>query len=1265
MKNLLTVAGLFGVLLVFGLFVASEVSEAQTSVVASLLDLPAPPPPNPLSENSRSKRSEEFFSKKKVPDDDAPIEDLLDYWKAQNRFDPQTDFTVKPSSETLRRIFAEIEKEPETLAAFLNVLPRGNKEAAEFVKKIYDNGLGASGGGDDDDTIETHQLPEIKNWLTYNTDYFIEDLYKAAQQARDADEYVTNQQEVLALAALDWDRARPLLERMLANGAQPVSQTLARWAFYRHAVQENDAGDAERFRKDLQATVENKSGKPGDRDLAMDALVLAGDFEGRDEWYYKLLADETLHDLRSSQNSSYTGLTTLLNHSAPEKYLARMLELVRSDNRAVRSAAARNLSTLLDEKNLEVVRALLPWLENPDWAKQTGGERRLLVDALSKIEISESVPGLIAVLNEKASDVSADPDEDGVMSNTNVRTMSGGAARENYPFRNAAINALAKQKDVRAISPLRQLLPLVEEYERGNVVRALLASRGFSVPEQVEALEAVAQSVVAQMSAEEQLVKAQAQLRENYESLQNVTNAVQGETPQTVVPPRITVETNTAVVVNSMSNRNAARTYNPSDIKFVLGNQLVSISEIDGELVAAVINRIDELDKKNPPLAFALRKILQNWSGAAVNSLLLRDLKNGKSDANAVVKLLSVRGDLREKQAGEVHDLRAGDNPVALGVAACLLEDANGYDQILAGANADAKTAMLACARLVRAKLPVPTVAENLRAADKTLALAAERYLESEDSPEARRIVLSLHPNEAKILGATTAFTVANAKNFTPNRFLTELFSSVGDAPVMPYYMLYLYQDALEADEKLLQKEVKETEELLGVYAYDKNFIRIYKDKAVFSWEEDEARYRERPLSGEEFNRVKSYVAAQRADEMPPFLSACDGCESKELLMLGRTGGRRVFYRASRAPAFFAELERMFGEMREPPAQLRYRLEKSVAGLEVLFADENLQARTVWKIADDFRVLVDDRQRRKQIDGELNRLDELDMAKEDFDYEAGEPTLQKRRKQREYENFSWRKYEIEQRKLGDAVAQPPAIGYIPLRDGSAIQASDQQWKARTAANLEIRVGETDGLYKIVRGQTTKIRAGNYDKPAVTPDGRWAVLTKYDEETGAALVRVNLLTGKEFKIKTEENQHFEAVAFDASVNKMLIFSRTQSYHHYEAEEAAQTNGKYFLLDAETGLMQPGKGEFRPLAQQTFRALQPTATADEFWAAIPDAQKKETRVGIYNAKTFAFKLLLAVPQIKFDSMNLWADESAGKIYFVYEGHLLALPLPKAGK
>jgi hypothetical protein len=76
------------------------------------------------------------------------------------------------------------------------------------------------------------------------------------------------------------------------------------------------------------------------------------------------------------------------------------------------------------------------------------------------------------------------------------------------------------------------------------------------------------------------------------------------------------------------------------------------------------------------------------------------------------------------------------------------------------------------------------------------------------------------------------------------------------------------------------------------------------------------------------------------------------------------------------------------------------------------------------------------------------------------------------------------------------------------------------------------------------------------------------------------------------------------------------------------------------------------------QQTFRALQPTPNPFEFWAAL--ANGEDTVIGRYSSRTFTFKPLLKLSKIRFNSMDMWTDEPAGKVYFVYEGHLLGLQI-----
>jgi hypothetical protein len=1143
---------------------------------------------------------------------------------------------------------AEIEKNPATVTSFVNILPE-NQDSAEFVKRMYD-ALPEEGDG------ERYQRESLKQWLRFNSNFFSSDLERISQTVGDSGEYVTNQDELLALTRVEFSKAEPILNRLYNDPTQPVSQTLARWALYKHAIATDSFGDIEKYRDELKATVEDKTAGPGNRDLALDALVKEKEWSGRDDWYYSLLEDETLADLRVN-GRSYTGLTTIIYHAPPEKYIPKMLEFLKSSNQTVRNAAVRNLALVISKEHPEVIEALLPWLEDRKWAKELGGERSRVVDALQSVTMPASVPGLVEVLDEKESRQFPAPF---IGSNSNFRVevppppmanvAVGTGGIDSYPLRSSAISALAAQKDTRAVPALRRVLTEVEEYERTGVIRAILLSRGYSIPEQVDALETAARS------ASEQEAEATAGEATADDSGGGEFRIV--GRPATMGAPMVSTE------AYRYANSNSAAPYvrraiSGDEIKSILGNLLVENPDAEEPLVTAVLDRIGVLERREPRTAEALRKILRGWNGPAINAMLLKDLKNGKGTVDTVVKVLSLRKELVEKQIQAVYDIRGGV-PIAVAVAACLVNDPGEYEGILSGESTELKIALLACARLVRAELPVKTVAEYLGAADKTLATAAERYLESNDSPEARAAVLAIHPNEARIMGATTYFAPGDAK-MASSDYLTELFASMpGGISIYPYYLTANYAQDLRATEKKLQKEVKEDSELLGIYAYDDNFIRIFKDRAVFSWEEDPARYNERTLEPEEFNEFKSFLAENHVDQLPPFLSESGEEEEGdpvELLMLGRQGGRRVFMKSGTTPEFFDRLDKAFEEMRKPPAKLHYWLEKDLPGLEILFADDNLKAKAVWKSDADLRLLVEDQALRAQIDKELERQELTDSSVDDYDYEKGNEINQKRRLARFFDHLSWRK--VGKDSAAEAAAQPPEVEVIPPRDNYGVPASER-WKARNAT-IEIRA-DSEGLYKITGGRMTKIRPGFYAKPLILPSGRWALATRYDE--GGGLVRVNLSTNKEFPVDLPDYNMVEPLAFIPSINRVLIRGVIYGDHDHESEEEEEPQGMNFFIDPETGAVQPARGEVRPLAQQTFRALQASATPGEFWAAIPDEAKNETTIGLYNAKTLTFKPVQKLPRIIFDSMDMWVDEKENKVYFVYTGHLLGLPIKRPG-
>ena len=1262
MKRTIRAAAFCLSLLIGGFYMLFGVAAAPEDPIDALLRLPAPPPPNPLVIRATGRNYDPNARNGQPPGDDASIEELLEYWAMHQRSITRMGHQPEMSDKVFERLTAEIEKDPTKLTSLLGSFPM-NERSADFIKRMYDQGLDAG------------LRRTVKEWLVVNSKYFTNELFQRASAVRDTETYLSNHDELLQLVRLDYERARPIIDRLAANGNSKATGILAKWARYINAINTNSTGDIERYRDELKAIVEDKSLSAAYRDLAMDALVVEKEWSGRDDWYVSLLADETLHDL-----GGYTGLTTLINVSPADKYIGKMIELLKSSNAAVRAAAIRNLVLKINADKPEVIRALLPWLEDAKWAKDVGGSRQRLVSILAEIEMPEAVPGLIAILDEKgkvpdyASAANAMANAANSMSNAYRRPTANAPAvnaapqvipeREAYVYRAAAVRALAKQADPRAAMPLRRALSEADIYERNEIVRALIKCKGFTVIEQVDALEfevkayANAANVAANSMANAANAAANAvAAASNYAaSYSNSLITHYPESPTWQKPGPMTAE----------------------QLKIVLGSQLREDREPSDDLATAVVERIGVLDKRDPKVSKQMRAVVINWGNAAVNLMFLRDLKENKADSDAILRLLAKRKDLREKQSSDVHDIRNG-NPAAIGIAACIFEDANDYLPILDGDNIEVKRAFLACSRLVRAPLPVAKVAELTRSTSKPLAKAAELYLESEDSPEARAIVLGLHPGEMKIMGATTAF-IPDDSVVNNHELLYSLFASNESIPVF-FNGEEAITGPLALKEKELVKELRTDEDLKGVYAYNKQYVRIYKDKFVLSWDEDESRYRERQMDKNEFEGLTAYLAANRVDELPPFLQ-CDGegdhgyCQSRELLMLGRSGGRRVYMNGP-PPAFFVGLDKIFEDLKQTRGKSKYALAREVPGLELILDDSDLHAETVWKNGSDLRVAVSSRAVRKRVEAEnKRRAEEAQAAAAESENEEGLAAagalLTELEETRYYEGFSWRR--IVGSTDAGLVAQPAGVDLIPIKDGHPAQATEESWKSRFGAN-EVRSGD-DGLYSVFNGRATKLIAGNFGFPLVTTNGRWVISTRAGtEDDNGGVVRINLATRRVFPVDIEDYQTLEPSAYIALINKVLLTPNREEYygHDYEGEYGEEYDSgeddtvayehdpdSLWLLDPDSGLVTKPKGEFRPLTHQTFRPLQKATGPNQFWAAIADHDKHSTDVGLYDARTFTFKSLLRVPKIAFNSMSMWVDEAEKKVYFVYRGHLLSLPL-----
>jgi HEAT repeat protein len=1263
----------FCTLLLVGLaFLLFPRVDAKTDPLKAFLDQPAPRPPNPLVKpRTRPNANVRMLNetRNKIPADDAPIEEIIQYWASLSSTYSAERHMPRPSDTVLGRLYAEITKDPTYLPRLLNVLP-ADQRTVEIVQQNYEReGLGG--------IYSKSQRNQLKEWLTLNSTNHSEDLVRRASSVHEDGEYLTNHEDLLALTRLDYTQAKPIIDRLYGDSSKKVPQVLARWARYRHALQTGSISDINTYRGELKAVVEDKSATPAMRDLAIDAIAREKEWPGRAEWYFSLLGDETLADIKVN-GRSFTGLTTMVLMSPDEKYIDKMLELVKSENKTVRSAAARNLSLRLNTGNLEVLRALLPWLDDPKWSHDYNNSRNLYINKLAYSDIPESVPGFIKLLDEQAevslrysSNTAANRPMPTIANANRAANAAGVAAdamaqaarmvedTERFPYRTTAIEALARRKDPRAAPPLRRLLTEVDIYGRTRVVNALLACNGFTIQEQLDGLEVAARGVQTRIEAEDL-------------PLDTTANAAMLAANAAANAAMLAANRAANARVNNEEEfmRMMQRPMTAEELRAYIGQQLTQQSEISDELAVALVDRIETIEAKEPKMAAAYRRMILGWTNSAINRLLLRDVKRGIADLPALNRLVGLRTLLREKHTAELAELRSGKG-VGAGLASCIFESPEENAVLVGTDDADAKIALFGCARLIRSPLAIAKVAAELRSANPLLKLAAERYLESEDSPEARAIIRGLYPTEVKILGARNCFVVENS-SLAIDDYLYVVFQSAGILDRWEACSLGRTGAALVKTEKSLVDEVKKDTGLLAVYSFDANHIRVYKDHALFSWDEDDSRYRERRLSKNELESFKAYLARKDADEMPPYVPCtAPYCSAKELLMIERTGGRRVYF-TSEDPSgsgdheFVTGLLGIFRQWKEQPSTLKYSMSREIPGLEVVFASDDLKAETIWKgDGNDIRIVGSVTAIRKSVNDKIQNLEHVEDEDEEIDYEA---TARKRNDLYEktlYEGYGW--YKLVNGGAESGADRPPQVDFIPARDGHAVQPTAEQWKARTAT-VEIRASET-GLYKIVRDKLVQVRQGAYTSPVISPDGRWVIASKKEDEGLSSLVRIELGTGKEVALGGEDAQNYSPITIAPLINRALIAESFDGYEdNYDLNgtdglpsDDPPSSGMRFV-DLFSGKTYPVTGEVRPLYQQTFRSLQTAPKPNEYWAAIPDREKNETVVGIYDAKTLSFVQNIRVPKIRFNSMQMWVDNRALKLYFVYRGHVLTLPLAK---
>jgi hypothetical protein len=432
--------------------VNSHSNSQAANIIEDLLKFPAPIPGNvPEGHPEEAK-----FSWNSPPPDDAPLDVLGLYW---GQIDDS--IKVKALASTRSRLLEACIQKPELTASLLKILPR-TPQAQDTIKQIYDENAERLSEGWRDD---------VKKYLKLNTKYFRNELVTEALQAKDEDKYgsVFNENELKSLATLDWPKAETIL-RGFAATAKPRTSTLSKGLLYRHYADCGPKAEAEKLRRDLRSIAEDHKSLGYAREEAIDALFADG-WSGREEWFLSLFRDPTLRYLRDG------GIRRPLLYRVgddPEHWIPIVTHLVGNPNRAIHDNAVECLIQFqLRNARRDALTPLLPWLFDPKWS--SASDRLRLIQSVDDLDMKDSVPGLIAVLNQKVDE-----------------------AERAY-----AANSLIHFRDARAVPDLRRGMPsIVDAHYRRMFITALTAAGGLLDDEAATDIEAYADMASTKEGAE-------------------------------------------------------------------------------------------------------------------------------------------------------------------------------------------------------------------------------------------------------------------------------------------------------------------------------------------------------------------------------------------------------------------------------------------------------------------------------------------------------------------------------------------------------------------------------------------------------------------------------------------------------------------------------------------------------------------------------------------------------------------------------------------
>ncbi len=246
---------------------------------------------------------------------------------------------------------------------------------------------------------------------------------------------------------------------------------------------------------------------------------------------------------------------------------------------------------------------------------------------------------------------------------------------------------------------------------------------------------------------------------------------------------------------------------------------------------------------------------------------------------------------------------------------------------------------------------------------------------------------------------------------------------------------------------------------------------------------------------------------------------------------------------------------------------------------------------------------------------------------------------------------------------------PPTTDVLAVRmqDGDIRVTLREKWKHDAVASHRVlRDGKlTDEVAapKLEVENTTEV-GGVAIRPWVeSTDRRWVVGNRTE---GGELVCYDRTKMEFVRVADQQTRLTSYPLYYLDAHDAFLLGRIDAKRipRAKASQAVPDLFDLHILDPATGENRDVDGALFTSKELWFqelpRQLQPVRGVEHaVWIAVPT--ETATKIGQFNTKTFEWLGSELIPNLKLETKHLWVDEPEKKVYIVYKGHLLSIPLP----